>query len=253
MYTLLFSRIGLPLVHRYRVFARAGTHVAFRGTYRARLRTFLNAADAVCLRSRNRCRARSLASCACSGAAVHPELLPVTLTAESSASISPGCPYRFTSYTAPAVADTDPAFGIQLHHPRFLEFIRAPESARLLFRSPAFWVQNMDPEDAVAAAVNLQRDAAVMSSNLQILCQFVTSLQRMSSEVLSLAMSQVVFPSSEISCSSCISGGPLYVCYGVVSTSGWPEWTRAFADVIIGNACMNCRTCFPAGPGPSGT
>ena len=58
---LLFSRIGL-LVHRYRVFARAGTHVAFRGTYIARLRTFLNAADAVCLRSRNRRRAQSLAS-----------------------------------------------------------------------------------------------------------------------------------------------------------------------------------------------
>ena len=28
----------------------------------------------------------------------------------------PGCPYRFKSYTAPAVADTDPAFVIQLHH-----------------------------------------------------------------------------------------------------------------------------------------
>ena len=35
----------------------------------------------------------------------------------------PGCPYRFMSYTAPPVADTDPAFGIQLHHPRFLEFV----------------------------------------------------------------------------------------------------------------------------------
>ena len=64
---------------------------------------------------------------------------------------------------------------LQLHHPRFLEFIVACESARLLFRSPAFWVQNMDTEDAVAAAVNLQRDAGLMSSNLQILCQFVTS------------------------------------------------------------------------------
>ena len=55
----------------------------------------------------------------------------------------------------------------------------------------------MDPEDAVAATVNLQRDAGLMSSNLQILCQFVTSLQRMSSLVLSLAISQVVFPSQD--------------------------------------------------------
>ena len=60
--TLLLSRIGVPLVHRYRVFARAGTHVAFCGTYMARLRTFLNVADTACLRSRNRRRTRSLAS-----------------------------------------------------------------------------------------------------------------------------------------------------------------------------------------------
>ena len=38
----------------------------------------------------------------------------------------PGCPYRMTSYTDPTIADTDPAFGT---HPRFLEFIGAPESA----------------------------------------------------------------------------------------------------------------------------
>ena len=35
----------------------------------------------------------------------------------------PGCLFRITSYTGPAVADTNPAFGMQLHHPRFLEFI----------------------------------------------------------------------------------------------------------------------------------
>ena len=49
-------------MHRYRVFARAGNHVTFRGTYMARLRTFLNAANAACQQSRNRRRARSLAS-----------------------------------------------------------------------------------------------------------------------------------------------------------------------------------------------
>ena len=39
----------------------------------------------------------------------------------------PGCPYRITSYTGPAVADTNPAFGMQLHHTQFLEFIGAFE------------------------------------------------------------------------------------------------------------------------------
>ena len=59
---LLFSRIGAPLIHRYRVFSRAGTHVAFRGTYTTKLRNFLSVADAACLRARNRRRTRALAS-----------------------------------------------------------------------------------------------------------------------------------------------------------------------------------------------
>ena len=129
--------------------------------------------------------------------------------------VSTGLPHiGFTSYTGPAVADTDPAFGIQMHHPRFLEFIKAHESARLLFRSPAFWVQNMDTEDAVAAAINLQTWTPVlMSLNLQILCQFVTSLQQMSSEVLSLALGQVVFPSSEVAALSSAPRAPLAAHY----------------------------------------
>ena len=62
------------------------------------------------------------------------------------------------SYTAPAVADTNLTFGMQLHHPRFLELIGAPESARLLYHSPAFWIQRLGEEDALAATVGLQRD-----------------------------------------------------------------------------------------------
>ena len=100
----------------------------------------------------------------------------------------PGCPYRMTSHTGPRIADTDLAFDIQVHRPRFLEHIGAPESARLLNHSPDFWIQHMTPADAIAAAVNLQRDAGL------ILCQFVFSLQRMSLEVLSLAVYQVPFP-----------------------------------------------------------
>ena len=40
----------------------------------------------------------------------------------------------------------------------------------------------------MATAVNLQRDAGLMLSNLQILSQFVTSLHRMSSEMITLGM-----------------------------------------------------------------
>ena len=52
----------------------------------------------------------------------------------------PGCPYRMTSYDRAEVADVDPAYGLQLHHPRFLEYVGAPESARLLTRTPGHWI-----------------------------------------------------------------------------------------------------------------
>ena len=144
-------------------------------------------------------------------------------------------PYRFTSYTAPAVVDTDPTFGIQLHHPRFLEFIGAPESA---------------------AAVNLQRDAGLMSSNLQILCQFVTSLERMSSEVLNLAMGQVVFPSSEVAALSPAPRAARAAHYMAAMGLWWARVDPGGPGPLPTsscNACMNCRYCFPAGPGLSTT
>ena len=98
----------------------------------------------------------------------------------------------------PALSDMNPAFGLQLHHPRFLAFIGAPESARLLYHSPSFWLDRLGVERSMVAAVNLQRDAGLMLSNLQILSQFVTSLHRMSSEMMSIGIGRVVFPAAEI-------------------------------------------------------
>ena len=60
--TLLFSRIGMPLFHRYRVFDRPGTHAAFRGTYMQRMYTFLKESDDASLRAHHRRRARAMAA-----------------------------------------------------------------------------------------------------------------------------------------------------------------------------------------------
>ena len=43
--TLLFSRVGSPLCHRYRLISRTGSNAAFRGTYLKRLRLFLDESD----------------------------------------------------------------------------------------------------------------------------------------------------------------------------------------------------------------
>ena len=99
----------------------------------------------------------------------------------------PGDPYRMTSYDRAEVADVDQAYGLQLHSPRFLEYVGAPESVRLLSQPPGHWVRTMEREEAVLAALQLQHDAGLIMSNLQVLGQFVTSLNRMSSEVMRFA------------------------------------------------------------------
>ena len=87
----------------------------------------------------------------------------------------------------------------------------------------------------MAAAINLQRDAGVMLSNLQILSQFVTSLHRMSTEMLNLA------PRAD----------PYMAALGL-----WrPQMGPGHPGPVLAsfcNSCMNCQYCFPKRPGSSG-
>ena len=60
--TLLFSRIGSPLCHRYRLISRTGSHAAFQGTYLRRLRAFLDESDSVVVCQLHRRLAQELAA-----------------------------------------------------------------------------------------------------------------------------------------------------------------------------------------------
>ena len=159
----------------------------------------------------------------------------------------PGCPYRMTSYTGTAMVDADTRYGLQLHHPRFLEFIGAPESARLLNQSPSFWVDRLGQESAMAAAVNLQRDAGFMMSNLQILGQFVTSLHRMSAEMLSIGVDHVVFPVEEVDRLSVMLRAQRAAKY-MTAMGLWrpPSGPGASGPLPASTctSCMNCEYCF---------
>ena len=62
IYTLLFSRIGSPQCHRYRLISQTGSHVAFRGTYLSRLRAFIDESDSAVARRLHRRFAQELAS-----------------------------------------------------------------------------------------------------------------------------------------------------------------------------------------------
>ena len=66
--------------------------------------------------------------------------------------------------------DLDPEYGIHLHDPRMMEYMGAPESARLLGRSP---LEHMGRDRAVAAALRLHHDASLIMTNVQVMSQFV--------------------------------------------------------------------------------
>ena len=59
--TFLFSRIGTPLFHRYRVFDRLGSHPAFRKPYMPKLFIFLKESDSESIRRSHRRRAKEIA------------------------------------------------------------------------------------------------------------------------------------------------------------------------------------------------
>ena len=73
-------------------------------------------------------------------------------------------------------------FGLLLHHPRFLEWIRVPQSAGLLELSGMQWVDRLSRDEAVTAAVHLQQDVGLMQTNVDVLDQYALSLQKASPE-----------------------------------------------------------------------
>ena len=76
----------------------------------------------------------------------------------------------------------------QLHDPRLLEYVGAPESARLLSRSPEYWVQHMGREKTLSAALQLQDDAGLILLNVQVLQQLVTALHGASANAMQHAL-----------------------------------------------------------------
>ena len=108
-----------------------------------------------------------------------------------------GCPFQMTSYDEEnSGPDFMPAYGVQLHDPRLLEYVGAPKSARLLSCSPEYWVHHMGREKTLSAALQLQHDAELILSNVQVLQQLVTALNRTSSDVLRAVHGRRPFPTS---------------------------------------------------------
>ena len=111
----------------------------------------------------------------------------------------PGCQFRMTSYDDRASRDDlEPAYGIHLHDPRMMAYMGAPESARLLGRTPEYWLEHMGRERTVQAALRLHHDASLIMTNGQVMSQFVTSLNRTASEVMRTVYDREPFPTSAV-------------------------------------------------------
>ena len=158
----------------------------------------------------------------------------------------PGCPYHFLESSELPLTDGNTAYSLQLHHPRFLELVGAPESARLLDCSTSFWVEELGKEQAMAAAINLQRDAGVMLSNLQILSQFAMTMNRMSFSMMALGLGQLLFPRAEVD--ALAPAPPAVRAASYMSAMGL--WHPQNSPNVPGpvpasscHSCMNCKYC----------
>ena len=88
-----------------------------------------------------------------------------------------GCSFRNTTYRTSDYASPSGEFGVPLHHPRFLEWIGVPESARLLEMGPGRWLHSLSRDQAMDAAIQLHRGVCLMTTNLDVLDQYALCLQ----------------------------------------------------------------------------
>ena len=152
----------------------------------------------------------------------------------------PGCPYQFSESGGLPFSDENPAYGLQIHHPRFLEFVGAPESSK---------------EQAMVAAINLQRDAGVVLSNLQILSQFATALHRMSFSMMALGIEQSLFPGTEVDDLAPASRAARAASYMSAMCLWRPQTGLGDPGPVPVSSCcscMNCKYCFPEDQLPPG-
>ena len=161
----------------------------------------------------------------------------------------PGYQYRMTSYDmANDRSDFSPEYGIHLHDPWLLEYVGAPESARLLSWTPEYWLHHMGREKTLAAALQLQHDAGLILLNIQVLGQFVTSLNRMASEVMRVAFDREPFPSEAVQYVTpshhVRRAGHCMSAMGLWRPSSNPGVPGPLPSSSC-NACMSCSDCFP--------
>ena len=157
----------------------------------------------------------------------------------------PGCPYQITSYNGPALSDMNLAFGLHLHHPRFLEFIGAPESAWLLYHSPSFWVDRLGEERAMAAERHWPY--VVKSSDSFAVC-YATANNVVGDDV-HRHRTWCSLPKRSHTTAAMAPWAAKYMYMAAIGL--WHPQTGPGDPGPVPasscNTCMNCQYCFPGG------
>ena len=163
---------------------------------------------------------------------------------------SQGCPFRIASYDLEIDgSDFSPEYGVQLHDPRLLEYVGAPESARLLSHSPEYWVQHMGREKTLSAALQLQHDAGLILSN--VLQQLVTALHGASANVMGAVRGRQPFPTHAMqhALPSCrVRRAAHYMTAMGLRRPPVAPGIRGPLPVAMCTTCMSCGDCFPDVP-----
>ena len=109
-----------------------------------------------------------------------------------------GCAFRHMTYSAEDHAIPEGGLGVPLNHPRFLEWLGAPDSAWLLEMSPGHWCDTLSRDQAMTAAMQLHRDACLMQMNLDILDQYALALHGTASKLLQKTIGGGPYPRAEV-------------------------------------------------------
>ena len=117
---------------------------------------------------------------------------------ESIRSLGARCAFRHTTYCDSDYASPVGDYGLPLHHPRFIEWIGVPQSAGLIEINGARWVDKLSRDQAVAAAVHLQRDVGLMQTNVDVLDKYTLSLQKTASRLIELCLGSRGFPAEDV-------------------------------------------------------
>ena len=93
-----------------------------------------------------------------------------------------------------------------------------PESASLLEMGLGMWLHSLLWEQAMDVAVQLQRDVCLMTTNLDVLDQYVLCLQGTASKILELILGSQGFPSEAVAAGA---KGPRRVRRAAVQMGLW--------------------------------